>query len=405
MEIRTITYMDNPGNPASAEKMAAAGRHIGAIRSALKDAGYKVQSARFAAPPFPLSVGSADKVIAYAQSLEDACFVQQIDYASIGPARIGDGDAFFKAIPPALAETQNIFASAIIADPHAGISLPAARLAADVIHKCALLGDNGFGNLRFAALANVSAGAPFLPAAYHDGGAPMVTIGVEAASLAVEAVTGAATLAEARQRLVHAVNTEGQHIARIAQHAGNWRGIRFGGLDFSLAPFPEPGRSVGTALERLSGARVGEAGTLAAAAFLAEALDRAEFKRAGFSGLFLPVFEDSVLAARAAEGLLTPADLLLYSSVCGTGLDTIPLPGDTTPEALWAILVDLAALALRLNKQLTARLMPIPGKQAGDPIAFDFAYFAPTRVLAPHASGLGGLFAGAEAFEIRSRAK
>ena len=30
-----------------------------------------------------------------------------------------------------------------------------------------------------------------------------------------------------------------------------------------------------------------------------------------------------------------------------------------------ALLLDVAALALRLNKPLTARLMPIPGKKAG----------------------------------------
>jgi uncharacterized protein (UPF0210 family) len=164
-------------------------------------------------------------------------------------------------------------------------------------------------------------------------------------------------------------------------------------------------RSLGAALERLSGARVGEHGTLAAAAFLADTLDRAKFRHTGFSGLFLPVFEDAVLAERAAEGLLTTSELLLYASVCGAGLDTIPLPGDATAEALTAILVDVAALALRLNKPLTARLMPIPGKHAGDEVKFDFPYFAPTRVLALRADHLGGLFAGSETFDLGPRSR
>ena len=102
---------------------------------------------------------------------------------------------------------------------------------------------------------------------------------------------------------------------------------------------------------------------------------------------------------------LTVADLLLYSSVCGAGLDTVPLPGDTSAGALAAILLDVAALALRLNKPLTARLMPLPGKQAGDELRFDSAYFAPSRVLAARATGLGGLFAGDESFDILSRAR
>jgi len=81
-------------------------------------------------------------------------------------------------------------------------------------------------------------------------------------------------------------------------------------------------------------------------------------------------------------------DLLLYSAVCGTGLDTLPLPGQTTEEQLYAVLLDVAALAVRLNKPLTARLMPIPGKKAGDAVAFDFPYFAPSRVLALEAAPL-----------------
>jgi hypothetical protein len=125
--------------------------------------------------------------------------------------------------------------------------------------------------------------------------------------------------------------------------------------------------------------------------------------RTGFSGLFLPVLEDVVLAKRAAEGTLHVKDLLMYSAVCGTGLDTIPLPGDTSQEAMTGILLDLATLALRLDKPLTARLMPIPGKKAGDLTGFDFAYFANSRVLAVNAETLDGLLAGDETIPLQPR--
>ncbi len=82
-----------------------------------------------------------------------------------------------------------------------------------------------------------------------------------------------------------------------------------------------------------------------------------------------------MLAERAAEGRLTVKDLLLYSAVCGTGLDTVPLPGDVTSGQIAALLLDISALALRLDKPLTARLMPVPGKQAGDMTSFNFGYF------------------------------
>jgi uncharacterized protein (UPF0210 family) len=132
-------------------------------------------------------------------------------------------------------------------------------------------------------------------------------------------------------------------------------------------------------------------------------MDRAQFARAGFSGLMLPVLEDAVLAQRAAQGLLSVTDLLLYSAVCGTGLDTVPLPGDASAEQLAAVLLDVAALACRLEKSLTARLMPIPGKQAGDLTDFDFAFFANSRVMALKAAALDGLLVGDEAFSLRRR--
>jgi len=104
-------------------------------------------------------------------------------------------------------------------------------------------------------------------------------------------------------------------------------------------------------------------GSLAVAAFLTSSLELARYQRVGFNGLFLPVLEDARLAERAAQSCLSVKDLLMLSAVCGTGLDTIPLPGATTRQQIEAILLDVAALALRLDKPLTARLMPIPGKQ------------------------------------------
>ena len=90
--------------------------------------------------------------------------------------------------------------------------------------------------------------------------------------------------------------------------------------------------------------------------------------------------EDATLAGRA-HGPLEIKDLLLYATLCGTGLDTVPLPGNVTSEAITGLLMDLGALALRHHKPLTARLLPIPGKQAGDRVQFDFPYFADSTVM------------------------
>jgi uncharacterized protein (UPF0210 family) len=176
--------------------------------------------------------------------------------------------------------------------------------------------------------------------------------------------------------------------------------VAFGGLDFSLAPYPTADKSLGAALEALGVPAVGSPGGLFAAAFITEAIDRARFPRTGFSGLMLPVLEDATLARRAAEGTLALNDLLLYSAVCGVGLDTIPLPGDTSEATLAGILLDTAALSARLRKPLVARLMPLPGLRAGDATSFDFEYFAPSRVMAARGDGVGGLLADSASLSI-----
>jgi uncharacterized protein (UPF0210 family) len=156
-------------------------------------------------------------------------------------------------------------------------------------------------------------------------------------------------------------------------------------------------------VENMGVSKIGLHGSLAAAALLTEAVDRADFPHTGFSGFMQPVLEDSVLAQRAAEGTLTIKDALLYSTVCGTGLDTVPLAGDTTPEQMTPLLLDLCALAMRLDKPLTARLMPVPGKKAGDTTAFDFGFFANSKVMQLESSKLSGAFSGDGNIQLSAR--
>ena len=219
----------------------------------------------------------------------------------------------------------------------------------------------------------------------------------------MEAFTAAKTLLEARKNLVIMMEAHAQILENAGRTLAAETGLAFYGLDLTLAPFPEQASSIGTALEQLGVSALGLNGSLAAAAFLADAMDRAKYTRTGFNGLMLPILEDYVLAQRAAEGSLTVNDLRLYSAVCGTGLDTIPLPGDTSQEQLTALLLDLAALAQRLDKPLTARLMPVPGKKAGEMTEFNFPFFANSRVMALRADRVGGLLENAKNFNLERR--
>jgi uncharacterized protein (UPF0210 family) len=96
----------------------------------------------------------------------------------------------------------------------------------------------------------------------------------------------------------------------------------------------------------------------------------------------LPVLEDETLAKRWSEGKLSIDALLSYSSVCATGLDTLPLPGDVTPDQIARILGDVAALASKWHKPLTARLLPVKNKYAGDTSDFDDPHLTNAKIQA-----------------------
>jgi len=392
MKIRTITYFLDPDWPINNNALQKAGEFNAAAHTAFEALGYEIQTSRLATIPFPylLPMVDADNLIKLAQDLEITANAFGFQYLSLGPAlpeRIED----FDLIPTVLQATKNVFLTGLMSTQNGDISLPAVRMCAEIIHQAASITPDGFTNLRFAALANVPTGAPFFPAAYHSKGEPSFALGTEAADLAVEVLSTAHTLKEARLRLIGLIEEHAKALSFGAWKLSRLFDISFGGIDFTLAPFPTDELSFGNAIEQMGVPAIGLHGSLAAAAFLTDTLDRASFQRAGFNGLFMPVLEDATLAARAAEGTLSVKDLLLYSTVCGTGLDTVPLPGDTSPEQLYAILLDLAALAHRLNKPLTARLMPLPGKSAGDPTDFDFDYFANSRVMELEAKPLGNL--------------
>jgi len=401
MIIRAVTGFVDPGWPLKPERVAEISICMKTARVTLQEIGYDVQSLRLATPPpseMENKVPPSD-MAEFARLLEAECFVQGVDYVAIGPALPGDLDSY-SVIPDVLAVTGNVFTSGLFADLDGGLSLPAARACAEVIHAASIISPDGFANLRFAALANVYPGSPFFPAAYHSGGEPAIALAAEGAGLAVEALDGATSLSAARRTLVSRIEGHGATLTRVVQPIASQHDVRYLGVDFSLAPYPEEKRSLGTALESFGVPAVGLAGTAAAAAVLAECLDQAQFQRTGFCGLFFPVFEDTALAARAAEGLLSVGDLMLYSTVCGSGLDTVPIPGDVSADEIMAVLLDVGALALRQDKPLTARLMPIPGKVAGDEVHFDFEYFADTHVMALKAQPLSGLLAGSRVLQI-----
>jgi uncharacterized protein (UPF0210 family) len=381
--------------------MARAGHLAATAEAELQNAGYEVQTRRLATPPLDRLATDGNAALALARQVEGEAGAAGFGYVALGATDTfrPHAAALLEVMPEIIARTETVFCAASVASRAQGINVAATRACGELVARVAAQSADGFGNLRFAALANCPPHIPFFPAAFHDGG-DRLTLGLalEAADLAVKAFDGAGSLDDARARLVAALGAAVRRVRDAAMKAVSVaRDIELTGVDLSLAPFPAEDRSIAHALERLGLPAFGAHGTLFLSSFLTDCL-RAAGERFGFSGLMLPVLEDSVLARRAAEGVFGVDSLLLYSAVCGLGLDTVPLPGDTSPNELGAIILDTAALALKLDKPLTARLFPVPGKRAGDEVAWDFAYFSPSRVLPVRGLELGGVVAEAETY-------
>jgi uncharacterized protein len=385
VRIRSVTLGIDATWPPGRE-VEQAGWFLRQARARFEDRGVVVQSVRLALSPFAeLEAGSGPgSAVRMARDLEAACRAQEIGYVSLGPVRWsrlgGAAQAYADALPELVAATELVFVALETAADRV-VHGPAARAAGRVIARIARETALGFGNLRFCTIAECPPNIPFFPAAYHAGGPPRFSLALEAADLARAALADPGSLADLERRLDETLGAAVRRLEEVARGLEAKFGVAYAGADLTPAPFPSDEISAGGMLEDLGVDAVGAAGTLAAAAALTRMLKALPLRQVGFSGLMLPVLEDSVLAARASEGLLSWPELLLYSAVCGTGLDTIPLPGDADPEELAGIALDVAALAVALRKPLTCRLMPVPGKRAGELTAYDFPFFANTRVL------------------------
>ena len=342
-------------------------------------AGYEVQTVRLSTRPVLVDLaGWAPKDIAnYGGELQGALEGAEVPFCSLGPAPRDASPEQMNALTDLIADHDGLNGSMMVATAAEGLDVGAARAAAEVMRRLAAESKEGFGNFGFAALACVEPGTPFFPAAYHAGPAN-IGVALQGAGVVAEALEGGAELVEVTGRTREALLRHAAPVVEIAERQAAALGLRFAGID--LSPAPGVNDSVVAAMELAGHGLIGDPGTLALVAALTAALKSTGLPTCGFCGLMLPVMEDAVLARRWAEGRLGVDQLLAYSAICGTGLDTVPLPGDCSVDDLTKVICDMASLAVRLRKPLSARLMPVPGKLAGERTSFSSPYFTDTLI-------------------------
>jgi uncharacterized protein (UPF0210 family) len=389
--IRTITLGIADAHPLDAAALEQAAMFLQAARGAAEAAGYVVQTTRIATRPLLEDLaGEADAAVEeYAGWLQRMCQANRIDFCSIGPAPADDltfPPERIALLPRILAPNAALSATVQLASLTHGVRFAAALPTALAMRELAQ-SDAGAANFRFAALACCEPGGPFFPQAYARGERWSVAVGLQSAGLVRRTIKqlaervgpGMATLAGMEAAVTPALTAAAEPVVALVKQLASEAASAFGGIDLSPAPLGD--ESIADAIEAVGLGRFGEPGTLAVAAALTAALKRTPLPLCGYNGLMLPVLEDRTIGERCAQGDISVAALLAYSAVCGTGLDTVPIPGDTPPEHVAALLVDVASLAARLRKPLSARLFLVPGGAAGAMTHFASPYLINTRIM------------------------
>ena len=274
-------------------------------------------------------------------------------------------------------ETDNINFSLPIASEAEGIHGNSIKAAAEI---CQILAESkgGEANFRFTTSANCPANIPFFPAAFHEG-VNSFAIGLESPNVLTQ-VFAESNWENAKANLKQRLEKELKPIEAIANNlaSNQWK---YDGIDTSPAPGLDA--SIGEAIETLIKEPFGNTSTLAACALITDVIKNLDVKSCGYSGLMLPVIEDKILAKRAIERRYTVKELLLFSAVSGTGLDVIPIPGNTPISTIENLYRDVAALSLKYNnKALSVRLFPIPNKAVGELVEFENPYLTTCTVMA-----------------------
>lgn len=381
VRVRTITTGLELSPRGESQRLENALEFLAAAKRSFVNAGYEVQTLRIATNPWLAGVSSRDRQQLLTRIRElDKMVTESGVILSVGPVLTEDraDDSLAQWANELIGTTRSISFSLVIASAERAVHGAATKVAAQVTAALARTLDGGVGNFRFAAAANIPAGTPFFPVAWHRG-PESLAIGLESASVLEQAFTGMKQGDDPTARLKQQLDAVLAPVERLGRDVAKQHERAYVGIDTSPAPGKD--RSIAAAIEELTHAPFGSAGTLEACASITAALKTVSVATCGYSGLMLPVLEDPLLAQRAGEGRYSVRDLLLYSSVCGTGLDVVPIPGDTSVDSMAALLRDVAAMSSRLRKPLSARLFLVPGKKVGEMARFTDQYLTDSMVM------------------------
>ncbi|MDR3336486.1 MAG: PFL family protein [Treponema sp.] len=379
--------------------LSVAGKLVSTGRAIESEFGIPIINKRLSVTPISIVAGASgdSNYTPFAKALDEVAAELEIDFVGGFSALVQKGftsgdTRLVDSIPEALASTGRVCSSVNVASTKSGINMDAVRRMGQVIKEAAerTRERDGIGCAKLVVFCNAPEDNPFMAGAFHGTGEGESCLnvgvsgpGVVKAALESHKDAGFDELADIIKKTAFKITRMGQ---LVGMEAAERLGVPFGILDLSLAPTPEVGDSVARILEEMGLEKAGAHGTTAALAMLTDMVKKggvmASTHVGGFSGAFIPVSEDEGMIQAVRSGSISLEKLEAMTSVCSVGLDMIALPGDTSAATVSAIIADEMAIGMVNNKTTAVRVIPVPGKKAGDWAEF------------------GGLLGGAPIMEI-----
>ena len=433
LDVRTVTLglnLEDCSSPVLAqllEKIEAkivgtAGDLVSAARQVERTFGIPITNKRIAVSPIAAVAAGhgVDALVQVAHRLDRAAATVGVDLIGGFSANVQKGmtptaSALITSLPEALSSTDRVCSALGVASSRVGINMDAVLRTGHTIRSIseADRSNAGFACAKLVVFANMPDDNPFMAGATHGQGEPdaVINIGVSGPGVVkralqrlIEGVESLSAGGDPESRLTltdlaEEIKVTAFRITRVGELIGRELAQRlaipFGIVDLSLAPTPQIGDSIGEILETMGISQVGAPGSTAAVAMLNDAVKKggafASSSVGGMSGAFIPVMEDASLARAAAEGSLTLDKLEAMTSVCSVGLDMVAIPGDTPGETIAAIMADEMAIGVMNHKTTATRLIPVPGRQAGEMVSFG-GLFGESVILPVHDVGASDRF-------------
>ncbi|APW62428.1 PFL family protein [Paludisphaera borealis] len=385
-----------------------AGRLAAVCREVESRYGIPIVNRRIAVSPIGrIAAGQkAEGLLAVARTLDAVAAEVEVDLVGGFTALVqkgwSDSDRrLIASLPEVLSTTSRVCSSVNVGTTAAGINMDAIAALGHVLKDTAerTRDHDGFGCAKLVIFANAPNDNPFMAGAFHGSGETdcVINIGVSGPGVvkaAVEDLVAHSATKPTLGDIAEEIKSTAFRVTRVGELIGREvaarLGVAFGIVDLSLAPTPQVGDSVGEILQAMGVARLGGPGSTAALALLNDAVKKggsfASSSVGGLSGAFVAVSEDQALARAVEAGDLTLAKLEAMTAVCSVGLDMIAVPGDTDAETLSALIADEVAIGVINHKTTAVRVIPVPGKAAGERAVFG-GLFGEMNILAIHAAG------------------